>query len=204
MNKKIYWTSDWHIGHKAVIDFSNRPFKDCDDMHRVLINNYNSTVGTHDICYFLGDMGMTAGPEIKKVVQKLNGTKILVQGNHDKKGRQFWMDCGFVTVMNTGSIVIAKQMVTFSHCPLRGVFREDTTNMRGAKPGEMWHKEERHGPLYSLPDFGQFHLHGHTHAPNNGKSTVKQDKQWDIGVDGNKYRPVSISQVESWVAKYES
>ena len=52
MNKKIYWTSDWHIGHKAVIDFSNRPFKDCDDMHRVLINNYNSTVGTHDICCF--------------------------------------------------------------------------------------------------------------------------------------------------------
>ena len=72
MNKKIYVTSDWHIGHKAVIEFSNRPFKSVEDMHRVLINNYNSTVGTHDICYFLGDMGMTTGETIKKVIKKLN------------------------------------------------------------------------------------------------------------------------------------
>lgn len=200
--KKIYFTSDWHIGHKAVIEFSKRPFRDVDHMSRVLVNNYNSTVGSQDICYFLGDMGMTSGEEIKKVIKQLHGTKILVQGNHDKKGRQFWMDCGFVAVQNAASIVIAKNMVTMSHCPLVGVFREDTTDMRGASPGENWHKERRHGPFYSVPDFGQFHLHGHTHAPNRGKSKVKLDKQWDIGVDGNNYRPVSISQVESWIAKY--
>ena len=55
--KNIYFTSDWHVGHDNVLKFDNRPFKDVDHMHRVLINNYNSTVKPDDVCYFLGDMG---------------------------------------------------------------------------------------------------------------------------------------------------
>lgn len=199
MNKNIYFTSDWHIGHDNVIKYSKRPFKDCDHMHRVLINNYNATVGINDICYFLGDVGLAKGELVEKVIKQLNGTKILVMGNHDKKGRQFWFKCGFVAVQNVAAISVAKELVTMTHCPLRGVYREDTTGMRGAEPGENWHKENKH-QLFSIPNFGQYHVHGHCHAPNSGKSEVKLGRQWDIGVDGNKYTPVSLSQIESWIA----
>jgi len=203
MNKGIYFTSDWHIGHDIVIKYSNRPFTDVGHMHRVLINNYNSTVGTNDICYFLGDMGMTKGETIKEVLQQLHGTKILIVGNHDKKGRQFWHSCGFAAVMNSSSIRMAKNLVTMSHCPLYGVYREDTSYMRGCNGTQNWHGEEKQYKRgYSLPDFGQFHLHGHIHSPNSGKSQKILGKQYDVGVDANNYRPVSISVIESWIAKY--
>lgn len=201
MNKNIYFTSDYHIGHANVIKFSNRPFQDVNHMHRVLINNYNATVGTNDICYFLGDMGFGKGEQIKKILSKLNGTKILIIGNHDKKGRQFWTSCGFVTVLNGASIHVGKELVTMSHCPLKGVFRENITGMRNAIEGDNWHGESKHDK-FTFPDFGQFHLHGHCHAPNGGKSKVKLGKQWDVGVDGNKYTPVSLSAIESWISLY--
>jgi calcineurin-like phosphoesterase family protein len=39
--KSIFFTSDLHIGHLNSIKFDQRPFRDLDHMHEVLINNYN-------------------------------------------------------------------------------------------------------------------------------------------------------------------
>lgn len=206
MNKKgIYFTSDWHIGHKNVLDFSKRPFKDIDDMSRVLVNNYNSTVGPEDVCYFLGDMGMCNGEDIKKVIRQLNGLKTLILGNHDKKGRNFWYDCGFVSVVYSSSLRIGKKTLTMTHCPLYGVYRENTKDMKGVDPDNLpnWHEEEKNFKKgFAIPDWGQFHLHGHIHSPNSGKSVKILDKQFDVGIDANGYRPINISVIESWVAKY--
>ena len=171
-------------------------------MHRVLINNYNSTVNNGDTCYFLGDIGLTRGDEIKKVIKQLKGDKILILGNHDKKGMGFWKECGFAAVMNVGAIIIQHEMVTMTHCPLRGVYREDTRGMRGHTGFENWHGENKQ-VKFSIPDWGQFHIHGHIHSPNHGKSVKILDKQFDVGVVANKYRPVSYSELESWVMKYK-
>lgn len=204
MNQGIYFSSDWHIGHEAVIRYSNRPFTGCEHMHRVLVNNYNSTVGKNDLCYFLGDIGLTSGDTVKNVIQQLHGTKILIVGNHDKKGRQFWHSCGFAAVMNGAMLMINKEKVTLSHCPIYGVYREDTSGMRGVVDQSNWHGEEKNYKKgFSLPDIGQFHLHGHVHSPNGGKSKKILGKQYDVGVDANNYRPVSISVIESWIAKYK-
>ena len=195
----IFWTSDWHIGHSAVIRFSNRPFKNIDHMHRVLINNYNSVVSNNGICYMLGDIGLTKGSIIKEVIQELNGTKILILGNHDKgKGTNFWLDCGFSCVLNQGTIYIQNERVTMTHCPLRGLYREDVKNMIGALDYENWHGERKQF-RYSIRNEGQFHLHGHIHSPNKGRSKRILNRQLDVGVDANQYRPVSYSQVQSWI-----
>lgn len=200
MNKNTYFTSDWHIGHENVVKFSNRPFTDCEHMHKVLINNYNNTVRESDVCYFLGDIGFCQGDTIKNVISQLNGTKVLIRGNHDKRGNQFWYSCGFDVVMYGAKLYIGKQQVTLSHCPLYGIKREDTSSMKGSEH-ENWHKEERHTQTgHSFPDFGQFHLHGHLHSPNGGKSKKIQGRQYDVGVDANNYTPVNISQIESWIA----
>jgi len=204
MNINTYFTSDWHIGHENVLEYSKRPFVDIHHMHRVLVNNYNSTVGSNDICYFLGDMGMHNGEDMKRVLGKLNNsTKILILGNHDKKGRQYWHACGFSAIMYSSSLRVGHNTVTMSHCPLYGVLREDTTSMRGSDGTDNWHGEEKQFQKgFSLPDFGQFHLHGHIHSPNSGKSVKILDRQYDVGVDANKYKPVSLSVIESWVGKY--
>lgn len=199
--KKTFFTSDWHIGHHNVIKFDNRPFQDIHHMHRVLINNYNSCVQYDDIVYFLGDIGMTNSGMVKSVIMQLNGTKILVLGNHDK-GTNAMFDAGFAAVMNAATLYIANERVTLSHCPLPGVWREDATGMRGAVDKENWHGEFRHDK-YVVPNEGQFHLHGHIHSPNGGKSTKILDKQYDVGVVANNYRPVSISQIESWISLYK-
>lgn len=204
MNRRaIFFTSDWHIGHKAVLKetFDNRPFKDIEHMHRVLINNFNSTVPEDGITYFLGDIGLCKSDTVRNVITQLNGTKIVVLGNHDK-GANAMMNLGFDVAVHGIRMVIAGHMVSMSHCPLRGVWRENTTNMKGTDGNENWHGERKHW-RFTFADEGQFHLHGHIHSsPHKDKSEKILGKQFDVGVVANKYRPVSISEIESWIAKY--
>jgi calcineurin-like phosphoesterase family protein len=198
--KLVFFTSDWHLGHQNCLRLDSRPFTDLAHMHRVLINNFNACVPKGSITYFLGDMGLCAGDLITRVLAQLNGTKVLVIGNHDKNPSAMYR-MGFDVVLNSAMIYVAHQRVTMSHCPLRGVYREDTAGMKGAMPGSNWHGDHKQ-LAYSIQDIGQFHLHGHIHSPNGGRSERILGRQFDVGVVANKYRPVSISQIESWIAKY--
>lgn len=201
MNQKpTFFTSDWHIGHKNCLALDQRPFTDLDHMHRVLVNNFNSTVPPEGITYFLGDIGLCSGDTIRDIVKQLMGTKVLILGNHDKAHTAMYR-MGFDVVLNSATLYVAGRRVTMSHCPKLGVFREDTSEMKGAHPGSLWHGDHKQ-QAYSVADEGQFHLHGHIHSPNGGKSQRILDKQFDVGVPANKYRPVSISEIESWIAKY--
>ena len=200
--KPTFFTSDWHIGHEKVIEFSQRPFENCDEMHRHLIKQYNSIVSENGICYFLGDVGLCSGELIKSVLDKLNGTKVLIRGNHDSKINSMY-NKGFDVVLNTASITICNKIVTMSHQPLYATYREDTSKMLRSK-NENWHGESRATiGEFTLQNYDQFHLHGHIHSPNRGRSKKILDKQYDVGVDANNYKPVSISQIESWISKYE-
>ena len=205
--KSIHFTSDWHIGHANSIKFDDRPFKDLDHMHRVLINNYNAQVPVDGLCYFLGDIGLSSSETVEKVLSKLNGTKVLVLGNHDKKFNAMYQ-LGFDVVLNGATIYISGERVTMTHCPLRGVFRENTEHMNSAYSSkdfaeglkdENWHGEHKQ-IAFSCEDEGQFHLHGHIHSgPANTKKRI-DGRQLDVGAPGNKYRPLSISEIESWIA----
>lgn len=201
MKPKIYFTSDWHIGHYNVLKFDNRPFKDLDDMHETLVSNFNKYVPKHGITYFLGDMGLCSGGLLKTIIDQLNGTKILVRGNHD--GNVYSMyNAGFNIVIDKAQTTIGSNILTMTHCPLKGVFREDISGMKGTVEGstENWHKELKHKNRFSIEDFGQFHLHGHIHArgKENGKKII-DGRQMDVGVPGNDYKPVPISTIESWI-----
>jgi calcineurin-like phosphoesterase family protein len=198
--KLVFLTSDWHCFHENSLKFDKRPFDNLDHMHRVLINNFNSTVPEDSITYFLGDMGLCTGDKLKGIIDQLHGTKVLIMGNHDK-GSSAMYKAGFDVVLNSASLWIAGHEVTMSHCPLMGVWREDTSEMKGAQLGACWHGDHKNH-AYSVPDRGQFHCHGHVHSPNSGKSQKILGKQRDVGVVGNNYRPVSISEIESWIAKY--
>jgi calcineurin-like phosphoesterase family protein len=199
MRKQIFFSADWHIGHENSIKFDNRPFRDLDHMHSELIKNFNKQVPVDGLTYFLGDIATHSAELTKQVIEQLNGTKIIVVGNHDKKYESLY-NAGFAAVMHNATVFIQNERVTMSHCPLTGAFREDTTDMKGSTPGENWHGETRN-KRFSVPDEGQFHLHGHIHSPNGGKSTKILNRQFDCGLPANAYRPVHISHVESWIMK---
>lgn len=206
MRRKLYFTSDWHIGHENVLRYDQRPFKDLNEMHEALIKNFNHWVPTHGITYFLGDMGLCSNGLLKSVIDRLNGTKVLVRGNHDGNFDSMY-NAGFDVVIDKAQIMIGKNIVTMTHCPLIGVFREDISGMRGVEEGstENWHKENQHKDKFSINDFGQFHLHGHIHARGekaNGKKII-DGRQMDVGICGNNYKPVTLSQIESWIASYK-
>lgn len=203
MNDRIpqFFTSDLHLGHKNVLEFDKRPFRDVDHMDQVLLNNIKSTVPPGSILYFVGDVGMGDDDRVRRFLGQISDrTLVLVLGNHDKT--QNAMLCMGFDVVTYGLVLyVANQRVTVSHCPLRGVWRENTEGMRGANTGENWHGESKQH-RFTFNDEGQFHLHGHIHSPNGGKSQRTLGKQYDVGVVANNYRPVSISQIESWIAKY--
>lgn len=202
MNERrpTFVTSDLHIGHKNVLAYDARPFRNLDHMHEALITRFNACVPVDGLTYFLGDVGLGSGDIVEKIIRQMNGTKVLILGNHDK-GMHAMYKAGFDVVLNAATIYISNQRVTMSHCPLRGVYREDVTGMKGGQEGEPWHganKQHR----FTVADEGQFHLHGHIHSPNGGKSQKILGKQYDVGVAANGYRPVSFSEIESWIAKY--
>jgi calcineurin-like phosphoesterase family protein len=198
--KSKFVTSDWHVGHENSLKFDQRPFRDLDHMHKTLIKNYNSTVPEDGICYFLGDLGMGNKEAMKNIYKQLHGTKVLILGNHDKGVTA--LEDVFDIIIHGAVVYIGGERVTLSHCPLLGVYREPTDHFQNVKSrGGNWHGEHKN-QKYSFEDNGQFHLHGHIHSgPKTPHKTVTQGRQYDIGVVGNNYRPVSFSHIESWIGK---
>lgn len=197
--KPTFFTSDWHINHGNCLKFDSRPFKHTTEMHEALIRNYNAQVPSNGICYFLGDIATGPTEIVHSVISRLNGTKVLIVGNHDRAYASMY-NCGFDVVMNSATLYIHNQRVTMSHCPLMGVFRENTEGMLRSPKNEKWHGESRN-TAYSVKDEGQLHLCGHIHSPNKGNSIKVLGRQFDVGVPANKYRPVSMSEIESWIMK---
>ena len=193
----ILFTSDWHLEHKNVLEYDKRPFSNLEEMHRVLINNYNASATDTTVGYFLGDVGM--GGKISHHIKKLKGTKVLILGNHDKNTYSMYAQ-GFDVVLNGATIYIGDKRVSMNHCPLPGIFREDITNMKGAKPGENWHGEFKQKRFTSQDLTVDYHLHGHCHKKPEERET---NRQFDVGVRANGYRPVSMSQIESWISRME-
>ena len=197
--KKTWFTSDWHVGHEKVLQFCSGTrghLRDIGHMHEVLIENYNNTVKPEDVCYFLGDFAFNRVHYANSVLSQLHGTKILIIGNHDK-GHQSSINMGFDAVLDSLDLKVLDKHITASHFPLAGIKRERCEEFRSYTEGESFHGEFKYSKKYLIPkDVGQdIHLHGHIHSPNRGLSTKICGKQYDVGVDANDLRPVSLNYI---------
>jgi len=86
--ERTYIWSDQHFFHKNVIDFSERPYMNIDEMNETLVANYNDYVGDDDICFWVGDVGFGNTTQINELLEQCNGYKILIIGNHDFNGKR--------------------------------------------------------------------------------------------------------------------
>lgn len=197
--KNTWFTSDWHVGHAQVLNFckATRPFRDIEHMHEALIENYNKTVKPNQVCYFLGDFAFKGVEYGSQVLSRLHGTKVLILGNHDK-GHQSMINMGFDAVLDSVIFKFPEMLITASHFPLKGIRREQVEKFKNHIPGEGWHGEFKNIKQYLvLDDIGQtVHLHGHVHSVGNvGMSERICGKQFDVGVDANNMRPISLNQI---------
>ena len=87
---KTFLIADTHWGHKNILTFKNsdgsflRPGFSCIEEHdEMLVQNWNNTVKPGDKIYHLGDVGFFGPTQARHVLSRLNGTKVLIKGNHD-------------------------------------------------------------------------------------------------------------------------
>ena len=156
----IYFTSDMHLGHEAIIHMCNRPFKNAEEMNRALIRNINSMVQKNDTVYLL----------------KLNGHKIRIRGNHDKKYDKSLFEGIYDFLELKG---YCSTSISLMHYPMLE---------------------------WSISRHGSIHLHGHQHNRFEYNIQMKEQgiKRYDVGIDGkywketndiNDYFPVSLNQI---------
>ena len=87
----IFLISDTHFGHTNILSFLKkdgtklRHFNSVEEMDETLINNWNSVVSKEDKVYHLGDVNFCSFTKLKEIFDRLNGTKVLIKGNHDDK-----------------------------------------------------------------------------------------------------------------------
>lgn len=112
-NNKTFFTSDLHFSHGNIIKYCNRPFKDITQMDETMIANWNAVVRPQDTVWVLGDF---AFGEHAKFLRRLNGSKYLVRGNHDKRPS---MKDGWAGIYDLKELKIEGQYIVLCHYAMR-------------------------------------------------------------------------------------
>lgn len=96
MSKNIFFISDTHFGHANMITFVNydgtrmRPFNSVEECDELMIENWNKIVKPTDRIYHLGDVVYKCKNR-DEIMQRLNGEKVLIKGNHDRDQLGWYM-----------------------------------------------------------------------------------------------------------------
>ena len=83
----IFFISDTHFGHEGMCKFLKkdgtkvRPFDNVEIMDELMVENWNKEIRPKDKVYHLGDVVINR--KNLKILEKLNGEKVLIKGNHD-------------------------------------------------------------------------------------------------------------------------
>jgi len=85
-----WFISDTHFFHANILKFTGddgkriRPFDSLEEMHEMMIENWNSVVKDQDYVYHLGDVTFQYHGAFNNLMHRLKGQKRLIVGNHDK------------------------------------------------------------------------------------------------------------------------
>lgn len=182
---KVFFTSDTHFGHSNIIKYCQRPFNSAEHMDEVLINNWNEVVSPQDIVFHLGDFCFGSDKEWIKILQRLNGTKYLILGNHDLKkiANSNQIKDYFADINMQMRVVVDKQKMLLNHYPFL-CFEGGYQN--------AWQL------------FGHVHSSKHSTGLDKERLVHLFPTQYDVGVDNNNYRPVSFSQVSQIITEQQA
>ena len=136
---KTFLISDTHFGHANVLNFTIedgsklRPgFDNIYEHDEYLIEQWNRVVSAGDKVYHLGDVGFKNFTALSVILERLNGTKVLIKGNHDNfKLSQYAQH--FKDVRATHQL----DKLILSHIPLH---EDSLSRWRGNIHGHLHHR----------------------------------------------------------------
>ena len=158
-----------HFGHTNIMKFcpqSRARYKnDVDYMNETMVHEWNATIAPDDTVYILGDVAFLPADKAVKIMRRLNGTKILVEGNHDRKllNDSVFRSC-FAEVHPYLCITYDKTRVVMFHYPIA-----------------EWDQMHR----------GAVHFHGHLHG---GVSGMEKYRCRDMGMDATGFIAVLMER----------
>lgn len=113
----VYFIADMHFGHENIIKLCSRPFSSVGEMDKELVDNWNARVAEADTVYIVGDVVWeTCDPA--DYLPRLNGKKILICGNHDKKWLKRYGGEYFEEICDYKQIRLDGKDITLCHYPM--------------------------------------------------------------------------------------
>lgn len=162
---KIFFTSDLHFGHANIMKHCNRPFKTVEKMDLELINRWNNKVSNEDSIYILGDFGFYKPEQLMKILNKLNGQKFLIKGNHDHFIKDKTIASKFAWIKDYYRLKYNGLKFVLFHYPICE---------------------------WDCKFHNSIHLYGHVH---NCNSSISMANSYNVGVDVNNYEPIEINEI---------
>ncbi len=131
-----WFTADFHLGHKNIIRYCNRPFDSVEAMNSAILERLNSAVKAKDVLYFLGDFCIGPRARAMELRHEIQCKKIFaVPGNHDKDTRKLTQE--FCWLGDLAEVSINGQRIVLCHYAMR-----------------VWNHSSH----------GAWHLYGHSHG----------------------------------------
>lgn len=186
---KVFFHSDWHFNHAFVAE--TRGYSSAAEHDEALIERINSRVTKRDHVFVLGDVFMGSVRAGLAQVQRVNGIKHLVLGNHDPghpmHRKSIPHTRRFLDVFESVSLheqirLPGGRKVLLSHFPYEGDHAE---------------REDRY-TQWRLRDEGDWLIHGHVHD-----AWRFNDRQINVGVDFWPY-PVDAETMADLIDEMEA
>lgn len=132
-----FFTADYHLGHKNIIKYCNRPFANTQEMDQEIMANLLSATRRGDTLYFLGDL--TFNRDLARLFcETIHGRLrlVFIKGNHDREIVRGSLP-GLDQVDGLRTINVEGQRIVLCHYAMR-----------------VWDRSHH----------GSWQLHGHSHG----------------------------------------
>ena len=170
-----FYIGDTHFGHENIVkhDANNggRKFSSIEEHDNLIIENWNKIVTPQDNVYILGDFSWLYARETQEIIKKLNGSKFLAKGNHDRWTKDGACKKLFQGIYDIKQIEDNGRQVVLSHYPQM-----------------MWNGQHR----------GVIHLYAHLHNSKEEADYQEFLKELDKRIavrDGDRYKPLQAYNV---------
>lgn len=166
-----YFSADLHLFHEKIIAYTKRPFSNLDAMGDTILANFNARIRKQDTLHLIGDVAFGTPEMLRRWFARLICKNVhLVHCIGAHDSVALRAPELFRSISNLKEIKVNGQYLTLCHYAMR-----------------TWPRSI----------YGSYQLFGHSHG------TLPNDPnllQMDVGVDPNKFQPVSFAEVQAYMS----
>lgn len=167
---KTFFISDCHFSHNNIIKYEARPFSSMEVMDETMIINWNNKVSNGDRVYIIGDFIFGDEEVALSILNRLNGQKFMIKGNHDSFLKYENVIKKFQWIKDYYKLKLDDKEIILCHYPF-----------------EVWDKAH----------YGSLNIFGHVHSQRSQNHVMRKprDNQYNAGVDINNFEPVTLEEL---------